>query len=213
MATSALIQGMALGYSMIIPIGVQNSFILSQGIKRNHHYLTATICLFCDIILTILGVFGGGQLITSSNILLTLIGWGGILFLLSYAIKALYQAWRFQYRQFNQVAPSSTRKAVILTTLAVTLLNPHVYLDTVVILGSVGSTFLDDAKIYFTLGAILAAAIWFYGLAAGAAKLAPWLAQPKIQRLVDIFIGIIMLALAFKLFESLFWHQFFNAAL
>lgn len=203
MAVSALLQGMVLGYSMIIPIGVQNSFVLSQGIKRNHHYLTATICLICDVALTMLGVFGGGQLITSNEFLLVVIGWGGIVFLLAYAGLAFHRAWRYQYDGPAQVKPSSSRKAVIATTLAVTLLNPHVYLDTVVILGSVGSTFLGNEKMFFAVGAVLAATIWFYCLAAGAAKLAPWLARPRTQRAVDVFIGAVMLVIAYKLFDSL----------
>ena len=203
MATSALVQGMVLGYSMIIPIGVQNSFILSQGIKRNHHYLTATICLICDVILTIAGVLGVGKLITNHQLLMLLIGWGGVMFLATYGAKAFYRAWRFEYGDGLESANSLTPKAVIATTLAVTLLNPHVYLDTVVILGSVGSTFSDDTRWYFVCGAILAATIWFYGLAAGASKLAPWLGKPNSQRWVDIIIGFVMFAVAFKLLHFL----------
>lgn len=204
MALSALAQGMILGYSMIIPIGAQNSFILSQGIKQNHHYLIASICLLCDVILTLLGVFGGAKLITSNDILLTLIGGGGIVFLSVYAVIALRRAWMFNYASEQKQAKGFSRKAAILATLAVTLLNPHVYLDTVVILGSVGSTFREDARAYFAAGCILAATIWFYMLAAGAAKLSPLLAKPKNQRRVDIFIGLVMAALAIRLFFSFF---------
>ena len=189
---------------MIIPIGVQNSYILSQGIRRNHHLLVATLCLLCDIVLTLLGVFGGGQLITGNALLLALIGWGGIFFLMFYASQAFYRAWQYEYDGFPQAQSTASRKAVIVTTLAVTLLNPHVYLDTVVILGSVGGTFAGSAKVYFAIGAILAATIWFYGLAAGAAKLAPWLSRPAIQRGVDVFVGVVMVAIACKLFISLF---------
>lgn len=203
MAISALMQGLVLGYSMIIPIGVQNTFILNQGIRRNHHFLTAAICFVCDVILTVGGVFGGSVLITSNDLLLMLFGWGGIVFLVTYALSAFYRAWRFEYTTSNQSSVLSSRKAVILTTLAITLLNPHVYLDTVVILGSVGSTFLDEAKVYFTIGAILAAAIWFFSLAAGAAKLAPYLSRPIYLRWIDCVVGIIMCAVALKLFTSL----------
>jgi L-lysine exporter family protein LysE/ArgO len=203
MAISALLQGTLLGCSMIIPIGVQNSFILSQGIKRNHHLLTASICLLCHIVLTVLGIFGGGELITSNELLMLLIGWGGITFLVLYASRALYRAWRFHYSDFKNEKALSSRKTVIVTTLALTLLNPHVYLDTVVILGSVGSTFIGNSKVFFTVGAILAAVMWFYCLAVSAAKLAPWLAKPSVQRSIDIFIGLVMYAIAYKLFNSL----------
>ena len=88
--------------------------------------------------------------------------------------------------------------------MVVTLLNPHAYLDTVVILGTVGSTFLGDARIYFALGAIIAAMAWFFGLAASAAKLAPFLSKPKVQRVIDILVGIVMIAIAYKVFIFLF---------
>ena len=203
MATSALIQGGILGFAMIIPIGVQNAFILSQGIRCNHHYLTAFICLICDIVLTTVGVFGGSKLITSSQYLLLLIGWGGILFLLFYASSALYRAYQGHYAKPNQTKELASRKAVIITTLAVTLLNPHVYIDTVVILGNIGSTFNDNDKVYFTMGAIFAASLWFFGLSASAAKLAPWLSRPRILRIIDLFISGVMLFVAYKLYASL----------
>lgn len=203
MAVGALFQGLVLGWSMIIPIGAQNSYILSQGIKRNYHYLIACICLICDVVLTTLGVLGGGKLIADNTLLMNIIGWGGILFLLTYATQALIRAYRFQYFPLGSVQTLSSRKAVILTTLAVTLLNPHVYLDTVVILGNIGSTFEETERLYFTAGAILAATIWFFTLAGLAAKLAPWLSKSKVQRWVDIFIAFIMTAVAYKLFATL----------
>ena len=204
MALSAMAQGMVLGASMIIPIGAQNSFILSQGIRRNHHYLIASICLFCDVVLTLIGVFGGAKLINSNDILLALIGGGGILFLSIYALIAFRRAWQFNYSNGARESTGLTRKTAIVATLAVTLLNPHVYLDTVVILGSVGGTFSDDARLYFAVGCILAATMWFYSLAAGASKLAPLLAKPKNQRKVDMFIGLVMAALAIRLFVTFF---------
>ncbi|WP_448569497.1 LysE/ArgO family amino acid transporter [Thalassotalea ganghwensis] len=204
MATSAFIQGIALGASMIIPIGAQNSFLITQGIRRNYHYLTATMCLVCDIFLTTLGVFGGGQLITSNDLILNAVGWGGILFLLTYAGIAFRRAWQFNYSDLQQNSMLSSRKAVIATALVVTLLNPHAYLDTVVILGTVGSTFLGDARLFFALGAIVAAMTWFFGLAASAAKLAPILAKPKNQRIIDVIVGLVMFAIAYKVFIFLF---------
>lgn len=201
--TSALFSGLFLGASMIIPLGVQNSYVLSQGIKKNHHFLTATICMVCDVVLIALGIFGGGELISSSNIMKLVMGWGGIIFLTTYSSISFIKAWKNQYGDPESVSALSSRKAVVGTTLAVTLLNPHVYLDTVMILGSVGGTFAEQEKLFFALGTILASILWFYSLAGGAAKLAPWLAKPKAQRLIDIFIGSIMLFVTFKLFTSL----------
>ena len=129
---------------MIIPIGAQNSYILGQGIKRNHHILAASICMICDVLLIGLGIFGGGQLIASSEWLLLLITWGGIAFLLGYALLSFKTAWQNRYQGFRGNQGGKTKNAVIATTFAVTLLNPHVYLDTVMILGSVGGRFAGN---------------------------------------------------------------------
>lgn len=203
MASSALLQGLVLGAGMIIPLGVQNSYVLSQGIKRNHHYLTATLCMVCDVLLIGLGVFGGGELIASSQWLMWLIGLGGIAFLVSYSAMSFIKVWKNKYVVADSIKAINGRKKVIVTTLAVTLLNPHVYLDTVMILGSVGGTFVGQEKLFFALGTMLASMIWFYSLAGGAAKLAPWLGKPKIQRYIDAFVAIIMLVVAFTLANSL----------
>jgi len=201
--TTALFQGMLLGASMIIPLGVQNSYVLSQGIKRNHHFLTATICMLCDIFLIALGIFGGGKLIASSDWLMLIMGWGGMGFLICYGGLSFYNAWRNQYKKPDKPQVLTSKKSVVATTLAVTLLNPHVYLDTVMILGSIAGTFEGQEKLYFAIGTMFASIIWFYSLAGGAAKLAPWLSQPKVQRFIDIFIGLIMLFVAYTLFIAI----------
>ncbi|WP_245763723.1 LysE/ArgO family amino acid transporter [Pseudoalteromonas denitrificans] len=189
---------------MIIPIGAQNSYILGQGIKRNHHILAATICMLCDVILIGLGVFGGSQLIASSDWILLLVTWGGISFLLVYGLISFKAAWQNKYQDFTSEKGLKSKSAVVATTFAVTLLNPHVYLDTVMILGSVGGQFVGNEKLAFAIGTMLAGLIWFYSLAMGAAKMAPWLAQPKVQRVIDILVGLIMWLVAYSLFS----HQF-----
>ena len=202
---SPLFQGIFLGASMILPIGAQNSHILNHGIKKNHHFLAATICMFCDVALIALGVFGGAKLIASSPTLVTVISWGGIIFLLTYAALSFRQAWLNGYEQ-QQLSGTESKKRpwlVIASTLAVTLLNPHVYLDTVVILGSVGGQFQGNEKIAFAVGTMLASILWFYSLAGAAAKLSPWLSQGKVKRSIDIIVGLIMCAIALSLFNSL----------
>ena len=129
--------------------------------------------------------------------------WGGLLFLLAYSGFAFRNVWRNQYQVPDKTPVLTSRKAVVGTTLAVTLLNPHVYLDTVMILGSVAGTFKDQEKIYFALGTMMASLIWFYSLAGGAAKLAPLLSQPKVQRVIDLLIGLIMFFVAYTLFDSI----------
>jgi L-lysine exporter family protein LysE/ArgO len=203
---SPLFQGLFLGASMIIPIGAQNSHVLNHGIKRQHHFLAATICMVCDVALIALGVFGGAKLIASSPSLVTVISWGGIIFLLSYAGLSFRQAWlnRYQLKQvLSQDKSTKGKLVVIASTLAVTLLNPHVYLDTVMILGSVGGQFAGNEKIAFAVGTMLASILWFYSLAGAAAKLSPWLNQAKVKRSIDIVVGLIMCAIALSLFNSL----------
>jgi len=204
MIFSSMIQGLILGGSMIIPIGAQNSHILGQGIKRNHHILAATICMVCDVLLIGLGIFGGGKLIASSELLLMFITWGGILFLVIYGLLSFKNAWKNQYHGYGVHQAMKSKSVVIGSTFAVTLLNPHVYLDTVMILGSVGGKFDGNEKLAFAFGTIMASILWFYSLAVGAAKMAPWLARPKVQRVIDISVGLIMWLVAYSLFSHSF---------
>lgn len=203
MVTAALLKGLILGAGMIIPIGAQNSFILNQGIKRNHHILAATICILCDVLLITIGIFGGGKLISSNELLMLFITIGGILFLLVYGGMSFRSALRNQYHKVESVDKRPSRKMIIVTTFAVTLLNPHVYLDTIIILGSVGGTFEGEDRVAFAVGTILASVLWFYALAIAAAKLAPWLSRSKVQQTIDIVVGLIMFAVAYSLVDSL----------
>ena len=203
MITVALFKGFILGAGMIMPLGVQNSYVLSQGIKRNFHFTAASICILCDITLIALGVFGGSQLLAQQPQLITVAGWGGIIFLLSYAAIAIKNVIQNNYQQSDQVKALNTRKQIIVTTLAVTLLNPHVYLDTVMILGGVGSMYEGHSKYAFAFGTMLASLTWFMLLATTAAKMAPVLGTPKAQRIIDGIIALIMMAVAFSIFNML----------
>jgi len=202
---SPLLQGLFLGASMIIPIGAQNSHILHHGIRKNHHFIAASICMICDVTLIALGVFGGAKLIATSPTLVMMISWGGILFLSAYAGLSFRQAWLNNYTNKQQSADKGFKKPwlVVASTLAVTLLNPHVYLDTVMVLGSVGGQFQGNEKIAFAIGTMLASILWFYSLAGAAAKMSPWLNQAKVKRVIDVVVGLIMCAIALSLFNSL----------
>ncbi|MDX2319254.1 MAG: LysE/ArgO family amino acid transporter [Moritella sp.] len=200
---TATIQGLLLGGSMIIPIGAQNAYILNQGIKRNHHFLTASICILCDGLLISAGVFGAGSLLALNPDLLQIITWGGIIFLTSYGAMSFHSAWQYQYAKAELDGGVKSRKMVVVATLAVTLLNPHVYLDTVVVLGSVGNQFSGDSRLAFAGGTILASILWFYGLAFSAAKFSNWLNQPQVQRTIDLLVGSIMWLIASSLYRSL----------
>lgn len=208
MSIWVLLQGFGLGASMIIPIGAQNAYVLNQGIKRNHHLTTATICSVCDVLFISLGIFGGGALLASNEILLFTVTIGGILFLLFYGCMSLKSARQSTQpeKQHTQAIPRGHR-AVILGALAVTVLNPHLYLDTVVILGSIGGQFEGSDRIAFAVGTILASFVWFYSLSVGAAKLAPTLSKPKVKAGIDIAVAAMMFFIAGHLITEL-WSNY-----
>nr|WP_019277482.1 LysE/ArgO family amino acid transporter [Vibrio coralliilyticus] len=189
---------------MIIPIGAQNAYVLNQGIKRNHHLTTATICSVLDVIFISLGIFGGGAVLSQNETLLTVVTLGGIAFLTFYGLLSVKSA-----MQTNRASESKRqvvergRRAVILGALAVTVLNPHLYLDTVVILGSIGGQFEGQDRISFALGTIMASFVWFYTLSIGAAKLGPTLSRPRVKQGIDIVVAIMMFTIALMLINEL----------
>ncbi|WBA16158.1 LysE/ArgO family amino acid transporter [Salinivibrio proteolyticus] len=189
---------------MIIPIGAQNAYVINQGISREHHMTTASICFLCDIILISSGIFGGGALLASYPVLLNTITLAGIAFLTMYAWQFIQNARQPAENDVSTPTMSRGRRAVIIGALAVTLLNPHVYLDTVVVLGAIGGQFACDERVAFTVGALLGSCLWFYGLSAGAARLSPWLSTPSIRRLLDILMASMMLFVAIKLALGLY---------
>ncbi len=198
-----LLQGFGFGATMIIPIGAQNAYVLNQGIKRNHHLTTATICSVLDIFFISLGIFGGGAVLAHNETLLMSVTIGGILFLLYYGCMSLKSAFTAQDEETANTVMARGRRAVILGTLAVTVLNPHLYLDTIVILGSIGGQFEGNDRVAFAVGTIMASFVWFYSLSIGAAKLAPLLSQPKVKKGIDIGVGLVMFAIAASLARGL----------
>ncbi|MEH8258421.1 L-lysine exporter [Aeromonas veronii] len=193
------LQGFTIGLAMIIPIGAQNAFVLSRGIHRNHHLLTATLCSLCDLTLIAIGVFGGANVLAASPFGMALLTWGGVLFLGWFGGRSLRSAWRGKGEGLAESAQQMGAKSVLAMTLGVTLLNPHVYLDTLMLLGSLGSQVSESLRPAFAAGAMLASLVWFYSLALGAAALAPWLARGRVQQGIDLLVGIIMLSLAVQL--------------
>ncbi len=198
-----MLKGFVIGAGLIIPIGAQNSYILSQSIRKNHHLMAATICIFCDMLLMTIGVFGGGALINSNSFLSALITWGGIIFLTVYGAIFFKEFCCANKGDLIKEMSPSTRKVVIFTTLAVTLLNPHAYLDTVVIIGSVSGQFDDADKLTFLFGTLLASVAWFYALSLGAAKMSPWLSTRKVQRAINLLVALLMWGIAWLLFSNI----------
>lgn len=201
-----IFKGFAIGAGMIIPIGAQNAYLLNLGIKKNFHLTAATVCIICDVVLMSVGVFGGGALINSNEVVYLLLTWLGIIFLSCYGSMFFYSFYANKHDKSaggERVQKLNTRKAVIFTTLAVTLLNPHVYLDTVVIIGSISGQYLAEQKVLFFIGIIIASISWFYALSLAAAKMSGWLSTVKVQGYINLFVALIMWAIALSLFVQI----------
>jgi L-lysine exporter family protein LysE/ArgO len=181
--------------ALIVAIGVQNAFVLRQGVKRRSVFIAATICLLCDVALISLGTAGLGALLTASPLLSLLIAWAGAAFLLFYGLRSLHAAKQAKGLDLKS-AEHVSRANIILTALAVSLLNPHALIDTIVLVGGLAARYQGIARIACAVGAVTASGVWFYGLAYGARWLAPILTKPKIWRVIDLVIGVMMLSLA-----------------
>lgn len=195
----AFIEGMAIGLSLIIAIGAQNAFVLKQAILQNHLFTMAITCTLIDSILIIIGVNSFGDFFTYNNLFLEFARWGGGVFLLGYSIKSFYASFKIRSLETNIDNKKLSLKEIIITLLAVSLLNPHSYIDTCVLIGSVGACLPQDERISFTLGAILSSSIWFFALSYGASFLKIFFEKPITWRILDFIIGCMMLMIAISL--------------
>lgn len=200
MEASAFLKGIGLGGSLIVAIGSQNAYLLRQALKRELVLTCIVICILCDVTLIAAGVAGMGKLISEAPALLFWIKIAGAGFLFWYGLRAARSAINPGAMATPESNAESDRKKVIATMLAFSLLNPHVYLDTVVLLGSIGGQQGGNGSLYFALGAMLASVIWFAGLGLGARYLAPVFARPHAWRILDGIIAIVMWSLAISLF-------------
>ena len=198
------LEGIALGASLIIAIGPQNAFVIQQGILRQHVFLAAFVCTFVDMVLIIVGAAGFGTLIAIIPSLKTYFLWGGILFLMSYGTLSLISSFKHPRDEGslgkNESGYSTkNRKSIIITAAGFSLLNPHVYLDTVILLGGLAAQYEIPERNYFAFGAIMASVVWFYGIGYGATLVAPWFESSRGKRILDLVIAMIMFVLAFVL--------------
>lgn len=199
-----LLQGFTLSAGLIIAIGSQNAFVLRQGLLRQHVFVVCSICSLCDAALILLGVGGFGALVAASPLLLQLTYWAGAAFLFGYGVRAFRSALKPGSMVVDQSGTLATSLAkVVVTTLVLTLLNPHVYLDTVLLLGSVAGQLPADSRVLFAAGAIAASLCWFYSLGYGARVLAPLFRKPAAWRLLDGVVGCVMWAIAASLIAPL----------
>lgn len=188
--------GFALGFSLILAIGAQNAFVLRQGLRREHVFAVCLTCALSDAVLIAAGVAGFGALAEMVPGLESVMRYGGAAFLLAYGARAFWAAWRGGARMGEGQRAGSLRTA-LLTCLALTWLNPHVYLDTVVLLGSVSAQY--DNRLGFALGGITASFVFFFSLGYGARILDPLFRRPGAWRVLDALVGAVMWAIAVKL--------------
>lgn len=192
--------GFGSGLALIVAIGAQNAFVLRQGILRQHVLPVALICALSDAILQVLGIAGVGFVIDRAPIVLDIVLWGGVAFLLWYAWLAARRAMRPEVLIAQQSESVSLKKTII-ACLMITYLNPHVYLDTMVLMGSIGNT-QGDAKWLFALGGVLASFAWFFTIAFGARALSRFFATPKSWQVLEWIVAAIMLLVAVRLATS-----------
>ena len=185
--------GFAASVALIVAIGAQNAFVLRQGLRREHVLPVVLVCALSDLALILAGIAGLGALVSAHPTAVVIVRWVGAAFLLGYAVLAATRAMRPTGLSPAGRAPATLR-ATLLTCLALTYLNPHVYLDTVLLLGSVAQQ--HPHRWVFGIGAAAASLVWFTALGVGARKLAPVLARPAAWRILDGLIAVVMVAVA-----------------
>lgn len=194
-----LLVGIVTSLSLIVAIGAQNAFVLQQGIRREHVLVVVLICAATDAMLEFLGVLGIGYLVESQPLVLEIVRWVGVAFLVLYAVYSFRRAMRPSALLAAQLGKSTSLKQTVLTCLAITYLNPHVYLDTVVLMGAIGNAQGDPERWWFVTGGALASFIWFFALGYGARALTRFFANPRAWRVLDTIIGVTMLVIALRL--------------
>jgi L-lysine exporter family protein LysE/ArgO len=199
----ALAQGLGLGGGLIIAIGAQNAYVLRQGLRHEFAVAVATVCFLCDVALIALGAGGFGSLVAAFPALTTVAAWGGAAFLAWYGFRALRSALSPGALEADGgPARVPSRGRAILTALALSLLNPHVYLDTVVLIGGIAGQYAAAERPWFAAGAMIASFLWFYGLVIGARWLAPLFRKPAAWRVLDLIICAVMWSIALSLVRT-----------
>ena len=192
----ALAAGLLTGLSLIVAIGAQNAFVLRQGLLRRHVGPVVTICAVSDLVLISAGVAGIGAIVQHAPTALTVVRWLGVAFLTAYGVRAL---WRARHAEsLHAAAQNAPRlRAAVVQAVALTWLNPHVYLDTVFLMGSIGAA--NPLPWVFAAGAITGSIVWFTGRGYGARLAAPLLSRPRAWQVLDVLIGLTMLTIALQL--------------
>lgn len=196
------LKGAMIGGGLIVAIGAQNAFVLRQGLIKQHIFVVATICFLCDCVLMTLGVLGLGSMIATNQTASTILSILGAIFLIWYGWRSFRSAFQAQHDSINvqtHATFSGSLKKTIATTFAITLLNPHVYLDALVLIGGVSSSLQSHEKTWFLLGALSMSFVWFFALGYGARLLKPVFANPRAWQILECLIGMMMWWLAYGL--------------
>ena len=198
-AWPVFVQGMVLSLGLIVAIGAQNAFVLRQGLRREHVGSVVAFCAVADALLITAGVLGMAQALGDRPELAKALALGGAAFLALYGWRALQRARQASSLDVTESGQSLSRGAAMAQAAAFTLLNPHVYLDTVLLVGSIGAQQPAPLQGWFAAGASVASLLWFSALGFGAHWLAPWFARPRAWQLLDAMIGVTMWVLSLLL--------------
>lgn len=198
-AALAALSGLGFGLSLIVAIGAQNAFVLRQGVRGQHVFAVVAVCALSDIVLIGAGVGGFGVVVQSVPEVVTVVRYAGAAFLLGYAVLAARRALAASALTTGSTGATVALGATIATSLALTWLNPHVYLDTVVLLGSFANTYTSPDRWFLGAGAMLGSVVWFTALGYGARLLGPLFARPAAWRVLDSGIAVVMTLLALGL--------------
>ena len=202
---AAALAGLGFGLSLIVAIGAQNAYVLRQGLRKEHVFVIVAICALSDALLIAVGVAGLGAIIQQLEWLLLLIEVIGGVFLCTYGVMAAKRAWKPEVLNTDTGGKAVSLKVAAGTALALTYLNPHVYLDTVLLLGSVAGTY-EANRWWFAAGAMLGSVIWFSTLGFGARLLDPVFKKPTAWRVLDAIIAVVMFTLGMSLLVSFVQH-------
>ncbi len=193
---SGLLTGYLATISLIMAIGVQNAFVLKQGLKRQHLFLTAFTCSLCDSLLIVMGVLGIEVLTNDYPVLTQILQWGGALFLVVYGLRCFWKVFHPHILIAAHESVKASKTATLLALLGFTFLNPHTYVDTFLLLGTIGAEQDPHEQIFFIIGAVAASTTWFFGLTYGASKLSPVFKNPRAWQILDALMGCIMIGIA-----------------
>jgi L-lysine exporter family protein LysE/ArgO len=205
-----LVQGALISGGLIIAIGAQNAFLLRQGLLGQKVLYACAVCFVCDAVLITLGILGVGSILQTSPFFLNSLAMLGAIFLYWYGGSSFFRAFKGNSHLHIEQGENKQQSVakLMLTTLAITLLNPHVYLDTLVIIGGIGGTLNSEERNWFLLGSIIASFIWFFGLGYASKKLIPLFESSKTWVVLDLIIGLVMCwiatSLAFFVYQNLF---------